>query len=145
MVSITDDDAKRRCMREDNLLETFSADVHQHHICRRFASRLLELPACPPLQVLVLEYMAFGTVADLLKDSPGRVDQLVMARIAIDVLSGLQALHEHGIVHRDIKDSNVGVTRADREGHKCFKILDLGISVADNTGAGANVKWGESV
>ena len=137
MVSITGTQAGRRCKREDNLLETFSSDVHQHHICRRFASRLLEFPAWNPVQVLVLEHMKCGTVADLLEQAPGRLDQITVARIAIDVLSGLQAFHNHGIAHRDIKDSNIGVTYANKGDKPTYKILDLGISVADAAGAGA--------
>ena len=132
MMSVGDADTQRRCAREDYLLETFSA---KRHICRRFDSKMIERPGFNPVQVLVLEYMEMGTVADMLERAPaGRLDQSTAARIGIAVLSGLQAFHERGIVHRDIKDSNIGVTVKD--GVMAFKIIDLGISVADEADAG---------
>ena len=130
MVSIGHADTKRRCKREDYLLETFSV---KRLICRRFDSKVIERAGFNPVQVLVLEYMEKGTVASMLERAPaGRLDQSTAARIGIDVLSGLQSLHEHGIVHRDVKDSNIGVTSKD--GAMAFKILDLGISVAEDPG-----------
>ncbi len=46
-------------------------------------------------------------------------------KIASQALSGLQYLHEHGIIHRDVKPANLFVTR---EGQ--VKLLDLGIALS---------------
>lgn len=61
--------------------------------------------------------------------SPGRVIQ-----VALEVLGGLSALHERGVVHRDLKSSNVflviGPTGEDQ-----VKLLDLGFAkVEDDLG-----------
>ena len=131
MVSMRNPDVQRRCKREEYLLQTFST---KRQICHKFDSKIIVRPEFNPVHVLVLEYMEFGTVADLLKKSPcGRLDQFTVTRMGMDVLSGLQFLHKHGIIHRDIKDSNIGVTNGGG-GIKCFKILDLGISVANDAG-----------
>jgi serine/threonine protein kinase len=55
--------------------------------------------------LLVTEYVPGGTLADAISTRPiGEADAL---RIAGDVLAGLEAVHERGIVHRDVKPSNV--------------------------------------
>lgn len=48
-------------------------------------------------------------------------------RLALQIVRGLRAVHEHGIVHRDMKPSNCIVTRNDR-GQEHIKILDFGIA-----------------
>jgi len=61
-----------------------------------------------------------GTIA------PGRVVQ-----IAIEVLGGLAALHDRGVIHRDLKSSNIflviGPTGEDQ-----VKLLDLGFAKVDD-------------
>ncbi len=51
-------------------------------------------------------------------------------RMALDVLKGLEALHNRGVVHRDIKPLNLFLLRPDDTGYRTVKILDLGIAKA---------------
>lgn len=55
---------------------------------------------------LVLDHVAGGSLADAL-DEEGRFDPARAAGVLDDVLTGLHALHEAGVVHRDVKVENV--------------------------------------
>jgi serine/threonine protein kinase len=54
---------------------------------------------------LVLEYVPGGSLADRLRRGALGVDELV--ELVADVAAGLDALHRHELVHRDVKPSNI--------------------------------------
>ncbi|GBB94179.1 hypothetical protein RclHR1_02300020 [Rhizophagus clarus] len=64
----------------------------------------------------------------------GKVNQREVGRIARDLLSALKHLHSHGIIHRDIKLSNILAT-ADNQ----IKLADFGISSLTPTSTTAMV------
>jgi serine/threonine-protein kinase len=55
---------------------------------------------------LVMQYIAGGSLADLIK-SEGALDWQRAARYVADVGEGLLEVHARGIVHRDVKPSNI--------------------------------------
>lgn len=69
---------------------------------------------------VVLEYVENGSLRDILKRF-GPLPESVVQLYARQLLEGLQYLHGMGIVHRDIKASNVLITK---EGH--CKLADFG-------------------
>jgi predicted Ser/Thr protein kinase len=73
---------------------------------------------------IVMEYVPGQTLADVLKRE-GPLDPDRAARIAEDVATALQAAHERGLVHRDVKPGNVMI---DPEGRT--KVMDFGIARA---------------
>jgi serine/threonine protein kinase len=77
--------------------------------------------------VLMVEYAALGTLQDCLENmDPLSLDKKL--DLAFDVGGGLAALHSCGIVHSDLKPSNVLVcTRAD--GGLTAKLADFGLSI----------------
>ncbi len=74
--------------------------------------------------VIVMEHIEGGSLADLLQ-SRGSVPWKRALGILYDVLSGLQAVHDAGVVHRDIKPSNILITDDGRA-----KVADFGVAVA---------------
>jgi serine/threonine protein kinase len=68
---------------------------------------------------LVLEFMDGGSLEG------ARLSLEALVSAGRQLLSGLQALHEVGVIHRDIKPANVLVRRADGR----LKLADLGIAM----------------
>lgn len=71
---------------------------------------------------LVMEYLRGKTIKELIKEHPDGMPWDEVAEYMIDILSGLQHIHNQGIVHRDIKPANLMVLPDDT-----VKVLDLGI------------------
>lgn len=70
---------------------------------------------------LAMELIEGETVAEKIRARPLPFDEAV--GIAIQAGQGLQAAHEKGIVHRDIKSGNVMVTRSGQ-----VKVMDFGLA-----------------
>jgi serine/threonine-protein kinase len=68
-----------------------------------------------------------GTNLHELLESRGPLSPRYAARLAVQTLRGLDAIHRAGIVHRDISPENLMITRDD-EGEERVKIIDLGIA-----------------
>ena len=57
--------------------------------------------------VIVMEYIAGGTLADLINNFPMELETCVVACYVYDIIRGLAYLHRNHILHRDIKPLNV--------------------------------------
>jgi hypothetical protein len=71
---------------------------------------------------IVMELVRGETLADRL-DREGSLPEAEAARIALDVLEGLDAAHARGVLHRDVKPANVLLGAADR-----VVLTDFGIA-----------------
>ena len=71
---------------------------------------------------LVVEYMDGGSLQDVV-DNGGCRDEEVLADIAHQVLLGLDFLHSHNQMHRDIKPGNILLNCQGQ-----VKLADFGIS-----------------
>ncbi|UDY22874.1 serine/threonine-protein kinase [Nocardioides sp. Kera G14] len=78
---------------------------------------------------LVMEYVAGQTLASLVADKgPLTVEEA--ARIATDIVAGLRHAHGQGIVHRDVKPSNILLGP-----HGEAKLADFGIALMSDQSA----------
>lgn len=76
---------------------------------------------------ILLEYMDRGSLDDIVSKT-GPISETILAKIAEQVLRGLEFLHNHKIIHRDIKSSNILLNS-----HGEVKLCDLGTaSYQDN-------------
>ncbi len=75
---------------------------------------------------MVWEYIE-GTNLHQLIEQRGTLSPRYAAKLAVQALLGLDAIHRAGIVHRDISPENLMITRDD-EGLERVKIIDLGIA-----------------
>ena len=76
---------------------------------------------------IVMEYVD-GMPLDKLLSLRGKLPAEATAKIALQVLEGLEAAHELGITHRDLKPSNIMVTK---RGY--VKLMDFGIARLENS------------
>lgn len=79
-------------------------------------------------QFIAMEYIEGESLKDLLQRGQLSLDQGL--RIFLQVCDGLQAAHDHQIVHRDIKPGNIMITK---DGHA--KILDFGLAKLQRSSA----------
>ncbi|KAG4161336.1 hypothetical protein ERO13_D01G048100v2 [Gossypium hirsutum] len=71
---------------------------------------------------IIMEYMAGGSVADLLQSGPP-LDEMSIACISRDLLHAIEYLHNEGKIHRDIKAANILLTE-----NGDVKVADFGVS-----------------
>ncbi len=76
---------------------------------------------------LSMEYLEGETVAAKVRRGPLPAPEAI--EIAIQAGEGLQAAHEKGIVHRDVKSANLMVTA-----HGQVKVMDFGLAAVDTIG-----------
>ena len=109
--------------QKDSLLEEArAASVLDHpNICR--IHQIEELPNGQI--ILVMGYYEGETLAERISHGP--LDLTAAAVLASQLLSGLQHAHEQGIIHRDVKPSNVIIDR-----RNTVKIVDFGLARRPN-------------
>ncbi|XP_011100411.1 mitogen-activated protein kinase kinase kinase ANP1 [Sesamum indicum] len=73
---------------------------------------------------LMIEYAPDGTLVDEIRRQGGRLDESTIGYYTSRVLKGLEYLHSRGIVHCDVKGSNILLSQED------VKIADFGCAKA---------------
>ncbi|MCW1249288.1 serine/threonine protein kinase [Acaricomes phytoseiuli] len=116
---------------------TRRADAEFHVLCRVQHPFLVSLydygrwnagiDGCRP--ALVMELVTHGDLRDRLGVSGGALSPTATAQLGWAVSSALAALHENGIVHRDVKPANILLTSSGLP-----KLCDFGVSRLQDSG-----------
>ncbi|HEX7833151.1 MAG TPA: serine/threonine-protein kinase [Thermoanaerobaculia bacterium] len=119
----SDAGAHERFLREARL----ATKIHHPSVAALFDFSTLEDGS----HYMVWEYIEGINLHELI-DQRGPLSARYAARVAIQALHGLDAVHRAGIVHRDISPENIMITRDD-DGEERVKIIDLGIAKSSGT------------
>lgn len=79
----------------------------------------------PPDLCIITEFMARGSLHDVLHNDKLQLPFPLLRNMIVDVLKGLQFIHSAGIIHRDLKSPNLLVDK-----NWTIKIADFGLSCA---------------
>jgi eukaryotic-like serine/threonine-protein kinase len=110
----------RRLLEEARILAGLS------HPC---VVRLLQHGASPESgPFLVLEYLSGPTFAELLQQQPEGLAPAEVVRLLLPIASALNAVHARGLLHRDVKTTNL-MLETTASGDKRPKLIDFGIAL----------------
>jgi serine/threonine-protein kinase len=85
-----------------------------------FVPALLDADSQDGIELLVMEYVEGPTLAALLQEK-GPFDEAATLAVGIAIATALEAIHERGVIHCDLKPGNVVLQRAGT-----VKLLDFG-------------------
>ena len=97
------------------------AAMNNRHIAMIFGLEQAPSPSGGVQQLLILEYVPGVSLSQRLSRGPLSVDESL--RTCVQICEGLEAAHDQGVIHRDLKPDNVRVTP---EG--LVKVLDFGLA-----------------
>src|SRR5687767_1512475 len=123
--SIELSDEERRILRERTLREARAA-ARLDHPCVTRVYDVVEEGGKP---WLVMEHVSARSLQEIL-ETDGPLSPAAVATIGLDLLAALDAAHDAGIVHRDVKPSNVLV---DRKGHACLTDFGIATTTGDSS------------
>ncbi|XP_045075315.1 TRAF2 and NCK-interacting protein kinase-like isoform X6 [Coregonus clupeaformis] len=115
-------DEEEEIKGEINMLKKYS---HHRNIATYYGAFVKKNPPGIDDQLwLVMEFCGAGSITDLIKNTKGNsLKEEWTAYICREILRGLAHLHQHKVIHRDIKGQNVLLTE-----NAEVKLVDFGVS-----------------
>ncbi|XP_029596735.1 traf2 and NCK-interacting protein kinase isoform X1 [Salmo trutta] len=115
-------DEEEEIKGEINMLKKYS---HHRNIATYYGAFVKKNPPGIDDQLwLVMEFCGAGSITDLIKNTKGNsLKEEWTAYICREILRGLTHLHQHKVIHRDIKGQNVLLTE-----NAEVKLVDFGVS-----------------
>ncbi|XP_061522582.1 TRAF2 and NCK-interacting protein kinase-like isoform X6 [Phycodurus eques] len=115
-------DEEEEIKAEINMLKKYS---HHRNIATYYGAFIKKNPPGVDDQLwLVMEFCGAGSVTDLIKNTKGNsLKEEWIAYVCREILRGLTHLHQHKVIHRDIKGQNVLLTE-----NAEVKLVDFGVS-----------------
>ncbi|XP_061777385.1 TRAF2 and NCK interacting kinase b isoform X5 [Nerophis ophidion] len=115
-------DEEEEIKAEINMLKKYS---HHRNIATYYGAFIKKNPPGMDDQLwLVMEFCGAGSVTDLIKNTKGNsLKEEWIAYVCREILRGLTHLHQHKVIHRDIKGQNVLLTE-----NAEVKLVDFGVS-----------------
>uniref|UniRef100_A0A671SS47 non-specific serine/threonine protein kinase n=1 Tax=Sinocyclocheilus anshuiensis TaxID=1608454 RepID=A0A671SS47_9TELE len=119
---VNNGDEEEEIKAEINMLKKYS---HHRNIATYYGAFIKKNPPGMDDQLwLVMEFCGAGSVTDLIKNTKGNsLKEEWTAYICREILRGLTHLHQHKVIHRDIKGQNVLLTE-----NAEVKLVDFGVS-----------------
>ena len=114
----------KRAREEERVLSRFRREME---MCQRVAHPHLawayEVGVCQGVYYIAMEYIPGRSLYRLVNDE-GPLEISRAARLFAEVASALDHAHSQGLIHRDMKPSNIIITP-----HDHAKVLDLGLAL----------------
>ncbi len=120
------------------------ASMHSERVQReaRTMARLGEHPNIVPIYeygeengqpYMILPHLEGGTVRDLIGGADSPADLETVLGVAMDTCQGLEFAYAHGVVHRDVKPTNIWLTEdpSTGSGQAIAQVGDFGIAVSN--------------
>ena len=117
---VEDERALQRFLREANIV----ARINHPNVVTIYDLRQ-DHPS--GLHYIITEFAEKGTLADRLQDSPNGLPVDEVLHVAMGICNGLEAVHRRGLVHRDIKPTNILMVDVG-ESRDIPKLGDFGIA-----------------
>jgi hypothetical protein len=115
ILTTMDDDTRREIENEISVMSRLKNDYIVRYLGYQWDQQNQQL-------FIFTEWVPGGSLSDILKKF-GKLDSFITARYTKQMLFGLKYLHEHDVIHLDIKPGNVLI---DNLG--CVKLADFGAS-----------------
>jgi serine/threonine protein kinase len=93
------------------------------YILKMFGYAVERLPSGRIRFMIVMELMSRGSLANVLENEPGEISLRRKLTMARHIAGGMRRIHQHGMIHRDIRPDNILVTD-----NYTAKIGDMGIA-----------------
>ncbi|MCA9631687.1 MAG: protein kinase [Myxococcales bacterium] len=135
---------RREALDTPGALERFRREVKlARRVTHPNVSRTYDIASHEDDFFITMEYVAGQTLAS--RGASTRFTPPQVAAIAVEICKGLEAAHQAGVIHRDLKPQNIMLERPSGPRRARVVIMDFGIAQAAQVSAGQLTTMGQLV